>query len=80
MWIILVHRSACHGGGGCRELFHRFEEAGLTDVGACWSILLPAFLLFRLRLVFSGLYKAKWRFTSLPDLFNHRRAPRPCGG
>src|SRR5207247_6392707 len=52
------------------SFFIRFEEVGLTERWRLLVILLPGFVVYSgLIYVFSDLYKAKWRFTSLPDLF-----------
>jgi O-antigen biosynthesis protein WbqV len=70
MWLILATAAAV-----IASFFIRFEETGLTDRWHFLAILLPAFVVYSgFVYVFSGLYKAKWRFTSLPDLFNIVRA------
>jgi FlaA1/EpsC-like NDP-sugar epimerase len=57
------------------SFFIRFEEAGLAERWRGLVIVLPLFVLYSgLVYGFFGLYKAKWRFTSLPDLTNIVRA------
>jgi FlaA1/EpsC-like NDP-sugar epimerase len=75
MWLILAHDLLATAAAVVASFFIRFEEAGLTERWRLLVILLPAFVVYSsLVYVFSGLYKAKWRFTSLPDLFNIVRA------
>ena len=75
MWLILAHDLLATAAAVVASFFIRFEEDGLTQRWRLLVILLPAFLVYSgLVYVFSGLYKAKWRFTSLPDLFNIVRA------
>src|SRR5712672_3275752 len=75
MWLILAHDLLATAAAVVASFFIRFEEAGLTERWRLLVILLPAFLVYSgFVYVFSGLYKAKWRFTSLPDLFNIVRA------
>src|ERR1044071_2921915 len=75
MWLIFVHAPLAAAAAVVASFFIRFEETGLTDRWRLLAILLPGFLVYAgLVYVFSGLYKAKWRFTSLPDLFNIVRA------
>jgi FlaA1/EpsC-like NDP-sugar epimerase len=75
MWLILAHDLLATAAAVVASFFIRFEETGLTDRWRFLAILLPAFVVYSSFVyVFSGLYKAKWRFTSLPDLFNIVRA------
>src|SRR3981081_3366978 len=75
MWLILAHDLLATAAAVVASFFIRFEEAGLTQRWRLLVILLPAFLVYAgLVYVVSGLYKAKWRFTSLPDLYNIVRA------
>jgi FlaA1/EpsC-like NDP-sugar epimerase len=75
MWLILAHDLLATAAAVVASFFIRFEEAGIIDRWRLLVILLPAFVVYSgLVYVFSGLYKAKWRFTSLPDLFNIVRA------
>src|SRR6478752_7744292 len=75
MWLILAHDLLATAAAVIASFFIRFEEAGLAQRWRLLVILLPGFLVYAgLIYGFSGLYKAKWRFTSLPDLFNIVRA------
>ena len=76
MWLILAHDLLATAAAVVASFFIRFEEAGLAAALATgWSILLPAFVVYAGFVYFLfGLYKAKWRFTSLPDLCNIVRA------
>jgi FlaA1/EpsC-like NDP-sugar epimerase len=75
MWLILAHDLLATAAAVVASFFIRFEEVGVTERWRLLVILLPAFVVYSgLVYVFSGLYKAKWRFTSLPDLFNIVRA------
>jgi O-antigen biosynthesis protein WbqV len=75
MWLILAHDLLATAAAVVASFFIRFEEAGLTERWRLLVILLPAFVVYSGFIYgVSGLYKAKWRFTSLPDLFNIVRA------
>src|SRR5215813_4502595 len=75
MWLILVHDLLATAAAVVASFFIRFEEAGLTERWRLLVILLPTFVVYSGFIYgVSGLYKAKWRFTSLPDLFNIVRA------
>src|SRR5215475_5669872 len=75
MWLILAHDLLATAAAVVASFFIRFEEAGLTERWRLLAILLPAFVVYSGFIYgVSGLYKAKWRFTSLPDLFNIVRA------
>ncbi len=75
MWLILAHDLLATAAAVVASFFIRFEAAGLTERGRFLAILLPAFVVYAgFVYVFSDLYKAKWRFTSLPDLYNIVRA------
>jgi FlaA1/EpsC-like NDP-sugar epimerase len=75
MWLILAHDLLATAAAVVASFFVRFEEAGLIERWRFLAIILPAFVIYSgFVYVFSGLYKAKWRFTSLPDLFNIVRA------
>src|SRR5262245_8157979 len=75
MWLILAHDLLATAAAVVASFFIRFEEAGLTERWRLLAILLPAFVVYSGFIYgLSGLYKAKWRFTSLPDLFNIVRA------
>src|SRR5919197_1801645 len=75
MWLILAHDLLATAAAVVASFFIRFEEGGLAERCRLLAILLPAFVVYSAFIYgFSGLYKAKWRFTSLPDLFNIVRA------
>ena len=75
MWLILAHDLLATAAAVLASFFIRFEDVGLAQRWRWLSVLLPPFVLFSgLVYGFFGLYKAKWRFTSLPDLFNIVRA------
>src|SRR6266540_6563029 len=75
MWLILAHDLLATAAAVVASFFIRFEEAGLAERWRLLVVLLPAFVVYSGFVYgFSGLYKAKWRFTSLPDLFNIVRA------
>src|ERR671935_556755 len=75
MWLILAHDLLATAAAVVASFFIRFEEGGLAERWRLLAILLPALVVYSAFIYgFSGLYKAKWRFTSLPDLFNIVRA------
>src|SRR5436305_11970930 len=75
VWLILVHDLLATAAAVVASFFIRFEEGGLAERWRFLAILLPAFVVYSGFIYgVSGLYKAKWRFTSLPDLFNIVRA------
>ena len=51
--------------------FMRFEDAGLTDRLHGLGLFLPFFVAYAAVVYFIiGLHRNKWRFTSVPDLYN----------
>jgi len=71
MWLILAHDLLATAAAVVASFFIRFEETGLAERWRLLAIFVPAFVVYAGFVYgFSGLYKAKWRFTSLPDLFN----------
>ncbi len=75
MWLILAHDLLATAAAVVASFFIRFEETGLAERWRLLAIFVPAFVVYAGFVYgFSGLYKAKWRFTSLPDLFNIVRA------
>ena len=75
MWLILAHDLLATAVAVVASFFIRFEEAGLAERWRLLVLLLPPFVLYAgVVYGFFGLYKAKWRFTSLPDLYNIVRA------
>jgi O-antigen biosynthesis protein WbqV len=75
MWLILAHDLLATAAAVVATFFIRFEGEGLAARWQLIVIVLPAFVVYAGFVYgFSGLYKSKWRFTSLPDLFNIVRA------
>jgi FlaA1/EpsC-like NDP-sugar epimerase len=75
MWLILAHDLLATAAAVVASFFIRFEADGLAERWRLLVIVLPAFVVYAAFVYgFSGLYKAKWRFTSLPDLYNIVRA------
>jgi FlaA1/EpsC-like NDP-sugar epimerase len=75
MWLILAHDLLATAAAVVATFFIRFEGEGLAARWQLIIIVLPAFVVYAGFVYgFSGLYKSKWRFTSLPDLFNIVRA------
>jgi O-antigen biosynthesis protein WbqV len=75
MWLILAHDLLATAAAVVGSFFIRFEADGLAQRWRLLVIVLPAFVIYSAFVYgFSGLYKAKWRFTSLPDLYNIVRA------
>ena len=73
--LILAHDLLATAAAVVASFFIRFELAGVVERWRFLAILLPPFVLYAgLVYAFFGLYKAKWRFTSLPDLYNIVRA------
>src|SRR5882757_9913900 len=75
MWLILAHDLLATAAAVVASFFIRFEAGGLVERWRLLAVLLPGFVLYAGFVYgFSGLYKLKWRFTSLPDLYNIMRA------
>jgi FlaA1/EpsC-like NDP-sugar epimerase len=71
MALILAHDLVAAVAAVLAAFYIRFEAPGLAERWHLLLLLLPGFVLYSAG-VFSifGLYKNKWRFTSLPDLMN----------
>jgi len=71
MGLILVHDLVAAVAAVVAAFYIRFEAAGLVERWGLLVPLLPGFVIYAAG-VFSlfGLYKNKWRFTSLPDLMS----------
>jgi FlaA1/EpsC-like NDP-sugar epimerase len=71
MALILAHDLVAAVAAVLAAFYIRFEAPGLAQRWHLLLLLLPGFVLYSAG-VFSifGLYKNKWRFTSLPDLMN----------
>src|SRR5215470_5591389 len=75
IWLILAHDLVMTAVAVLATFYVRFEDAGLAERARLLTIVLPIFVAYAgFVYFFSGLYRAKWRFTSLPDLFNIVRA------
>ena len=75
MGLILAHDLIATAVAVLASFYIRFEGAGLAVRWPVLIVMLPAFVAYA-GVVFAifGLFKAKWRFTSLPDLMNIVRA------
>jgi len=75
MGLILAHDLIATAVAIVASFYIRFEGAGLAVRWPVLIVMLPAFVAYA-GLVFAvlGLFKAKWRFTSLPDFMNIVRA------
>src|SRR5436853_460643 len=75
MWLILIHDLLATAVAVVASFFIRFEGGGIAERWRLLAVVLPVFVLYSgLVYIFFGLHKSKWRFTSLPDLFNIVRA------
>ena len=79
MMLILAHDLLAAVAAVVAAFYIRFEVAGLAARWHLLLLLLPGFVVYSAG-VFSifGLYKNKWRFTSLPDLMNIMQGRRRC--
>ncbi len=75
MGLILAHDLIATAIAIVASFYIRFEDAGLAARWPVLMIMLPVFVAYA-GLVYAlfGLFKAKWRFTSLPDFMNILRA------
>ena len=75
MWLILAHDLIVTVLAVVASFYIRFEDVGLAERARLLGIVLPIFVVYS-GFVYAavGLYKAKWRFTSLPDLMIILRA------
>ncbi len=75
MGLILAHDLIATAAAILASFYIRFEDAGLAERWPVLVIMLPAFVVYAggIFAIF-GLFKSKWRFTSLPDLMNIVRA------
>src|SRR5215472_10350715 len=71
MILILIHDLVAAVVAVLAAFYIRFEAPGLAERWALLLLLLPGFVLYA-AVVYSvfGLFKNKWRFTSLPDVMN----------
>jgi O-antigen biosynthesis protein WbqV len=71
MGLILAHDLVMTAVAVLASFYIRFEERGLAERWSLLVLLLPAFVVYS-GCIFAlfGLFKTKWRFVSVPDLFN----------
>ena len=75
MWLILAHDLLATAAAVVVSYFVRFEAAGLEAHWRLLLVMLPPFVVYAGFVYgYFGLYKTKWRFTSLPDFFSIVRA------
>src|SRR5262245_60860210 len=73
--LILAHDLAATAAAILASFYIRFEGPGLGERRELLVAVLPAFVVYAGFVYgFFELYKTKWRFASLPDLFNIFRA------
>jgi O-antigen biosynthesis protein WbqV len=73
--LIVAHDLLATAAAILATFYVRFEAPGLVDRLDGLLVILPGFVLYAGVIYFAfGLYKAKWRFASLPDLRNIFRA------
>ena len=73
--LIVVHDLVATAAAILASFYVRFEEKGLVERWDYLITFLPLFVLYAAVVYFIfGLYRAKWRFASLPDLQNIFRA------
>jgi FlaA1/EpsC-like NDP-sugar epimerase len=71
MWLILAHDLLATAAAVVASFFIRFEDQGLAERWRLLVVILPLFVIYAAFVYgYFGLYKTKWRFISLPDLFN----------
>src|SRR5581483_6670161 len=74
-YLIVGHDLLATAAAILASFYIRFESPGLVDRWSALPSILPGFVVYAgVVYVFFGLYKAKWRFASLPDLYNIFRA------
>src|SRR5215211_4690115 len=73
--LIVAHDLLATAGAILATLYVRFEETGLQQRWSVLVVVLPCFIMYAgfIYMAFR-LYEAKWRFSSLPDLYNIFRA------
>jgi O-antigen biosynthesis protein WbqV len=75
MWLIVAHDLLATAVAVLASFFIRFEAEGLAERWHLLVLVMPVFLAYAAFVYgFFGLHRAKWRFTSLPELFNIVRA------
>jgi O-antigen biosynthesis protein WbqV len=74
-YLIVTHDLLATAAAILASFFIRFEAQGLMERFDGLLRILPGFILYAAIVYFMfGLYRAKWRFASLPDLYNIFRA------
>ena len=74
-WLIVAHDLIATAVAVVASFYIRFEDKGLAERLDGLIAVLPGFLVYAGIIYFIfHLHEAKWRFTSLPDLFNIVRA------
>jgi O-antigen biosynthesis protein WbqV len=72
---IIAHDLVATAAAIVASFYIRFEEPGLVERWEWLKVILPVFLAYAAVVyLVLPIYRAKWRFTSLPDLFNIVRA------
>ncbi len=75
MWLILAHDLLATAAAVLASFFIRFEDSFLAERWQLLLIMLPPFVVYAGFVYgYFGLYKTKWRFISLPDMFAIVRA------
>src|SRR5215475_11707432 len=75
MWLILAHDLLVTAVAVVAAFYLRFGESGLAERWPLLIFLLPAFVIYSAFVfTFTGMFKGKWRFTSVPDLITILRA------
>ncbi len=73
--LVIAHDLVATAAAVLASFYFRFEAAGLTDRWPWLVRILPAYCVYAALIYWSfGLYRSKWRFASLPDLWNIFRA------
>jgi FlaA1/EpsC-like NDP-sugar epimerase len=73
--LIVLHDLVATAAAVVLTFFMRFEDQRLHEKLVGLEILLPVFLIYAAAVYFGfGLHRNKWRFTSVPDLYNIFRA------
>src|SRR5262245_58235828 len=75
MWLILTHDLLMTAVAVVAAFYLRFGESGVAERWPLLIFLLPAFVIYSAFVfTFTGMFKGKWRFTSVPDLITILRA------
>ena len=74
-YLIMAHDLIATAAAIIAAFYIRFEETGLAERRDALLTILPAFMAYAAFVYYLfGLHASKWRFTSLPDLYNIVRA------